>query len=50
VHEQLAVRAICAPLIEAEPETEADVWFGAFSCLDLEDRVAAQLLQHWDVA
>jgi hypothetical protein len=50
VHEQLAVRAICAPLIEAEPDTEADVWLGAFSCLDLESRLASYLLQRWGVA
>jgi hypothetical protein len=49
VHEQLAVRLICQPLIEAEPETEADVWFGAYSCLDLEDRVAHHFLDRWGV-
>lgn len=49
VHEQLAVRLICQALIEAEPETEADVWFGAFSCLDLEDRVAHHYLDRWGV-
>jgi hypothetical protein len=50
VHVQLAVRAICAPLIEADPDTEADVWFGAFSCLELESRLASYLLQRWGVA
>ena len=50
VHEQLAVRLICQTLIEAEPETEADVWFGAFSCLDLEDRVAHHYLDRWGVS
>jgi hypothetical protein len=50
VHEQLAVRTICGALVDAEPETEADVWFGAFTCLDLEDRVAAHLLDRWGVA
>jgi hypothetical protein len=49
VHEQLAVRLICEPLIAAEPETEADIWFGAFSCLDLEDRVAHHYLERWGV-
>ena len=49
VHEQLAVRLICQTLIEAEPETEADVWFGAFCCLDLEDRVAHHYLDRWGV-
>jgi hypothetical protein len=50
VHEQLAVRLICQPLIEAEPETEDDVWFGAYSCLDLEDRVAHHFLERWGEA
>jgi hypothetical protein len=49
VHEQLAVRLICAPLVEAEPETEADVWFGGFTCLDLEDRVADHFMERWGV-
>ncbi|GAB7005209.1 iron-containing redox enzyme family protein [Nocardioides sp. AN3] len=49
VHEQLAVRMICQALIEAEPETEADVWLGAFTCLDTEDRVAHFYLDRWGV-
>jgi hypothetical protein len=47
VHEQLAVRTICGPLVEAEPETLDDVFFGAFTCLDLEDRFAGWLLERW---
>lgn len=47
VHEQLAVRTICAGLLEDEPELEDDVWFGAFSCLDLEDRFARAMLARW---
>ncbi|WGL53001.1 iron-containing redox enzyme family protein [Nocardioides sp. BP30] len=50
VHEQLAARMICEPLIQAEPETEDDVWFGAWSCLDLENRIARHLLEKWGVA
>jgi hypothetical protein len=50
VHEQLAVRAICAPLIAAEPGIEDDVWFGAWTCLDLETRVARHLLEKWAAA
>lgn len=50
VHEQLAARAICAGLIEAEPETEDDVWFGAWTCLDLEGRIARHLFDRWGVA
>lgn len=44
VHEQLAVRAICARLVDEEPELEEDVMFGALSCLVLDSRVAAELL------
>ena len=40
VHEQLAVRTIVGALLEGEPELEEDVWFGAFTCLDLGDRFA----------
>ena len=38
VHEQLAIRTICGSLVRAEPALLADVYFGAFTCLDLEDR------------
>ena len=47
VHEQLAVRTICGALLAAEPSLAADVFLGAFSCLDLEDRVAHLLLGEW---
>jgi len=50
VHEQLAARLICEPLIAAEPDTEDDVWFGAWTCLDLESRIARHLLERWDAA
>jgi hypothetical protein len=50
VHEQLAVRTICGGLIEAEPELEDDVWFGAWTCLDLEGRIARHLFDRWGVA
>ncbi|MDO7868296.1 iron-containing redox enzyme family protein [Nocardioides jiangxiensis] len=50
VHEQLAVRMVCEPLIAAEPDTEDDVWFGAWTCLDLEARLARRLLATWDAA
>ncbi len=49
VHEQLAVRTIVAAVLEEEPELEEDVWFGAFTCLDLEDRFARTLLARWGV-
>ena len=47
VHEQLAVRVLCGALLEEEPELAADVFFGAFTCMDLEDRVAGHLLHVW---
>jgi len=50
VHEQVAARAICGALVAAEPEQEENVWFGAFTCLDLEDRLATFILDRWEVA
>jgi len=50
VHEQLAVRSICGPLIADDPTLTHDVYLGAFSCLDLEDRVAGAVLASWGVA
>jgi hypothetical protein len=48
VHEQVALRDVCVRLVEAEPGVEPDVWFGAWACLDLEDRTARRLLGAWD--
>jgi hypothetical protein len=50
VHEQLAVRMICGGLVDAEPTLADDVFFGAFTCLDLEDRLATRLLTQWGAA
>lgn len=50
VHEQLAARTICGALIEVEPALADDVFLGAFSCLDLEDRFAHRQLQEWGAA
>ena len=47
VHEQLAVRTICGSLLEEEPALRDDVFFGAFTCLDLEDRFAHRMLGTW---
>jgi hypothetical protein len=44
VHEQLAVRTICGPLVAAEPSLLPDMYFGAFTCLDLEDRFTEYVL------
>ena len=49
VHEQLAVRTIAGALLDDEPHLEADLWFGAFTCLDLEDRFARTMLARWGV-
>ncbi len=47
VHEQLAVRQICAPVVAEHPELVDDVFFGAFTCVDLENRLAQALLDGW---
>ena len=47
VHEQLAVRTICGALVAQEPQLIDDVVFGAFTCLDLEDRYAQRMLDGW---
>lgn len=47
VHEQLAVHVIGGGLLAEEPELEDDLWFGAFTALDLEDRFARSVLAHW---
>lgn len=49
VHEQLAVRTICGVLLRQEPALVDDVYFGAFTCLDLEDRFAGRVLADWGV-
>ena len=50
VHEQLAARDICGTLAEDEPDQVAEILFGAFTCLDLEARLATALLTTWDRA
>lgn len=50
VHEQLAVRFLAGALLAEEPDLLDDVFLGAFSCLDLEDRVAGRLLERQGVA
>ena len=47
VHEQLAVRSVCGRLLDAEPALIDEVYFGAFTCLDLEDRFAGTMLKAW---
>ncbi|NPC98331.1 iron-containing redox enzyme family protein [Nocardioides sp. zg-DK7169] len=50
VHEQLAARDICGVLAQEEPALGPDVFFGAFTCLDLEDRFATHVLGLWEAA
>lgn len=45
IHEQLAVRTILGSLLDEEPALLPDVMFGAFTCLDLEDRFANRVLR-----
>lgn len=47
VHEQLAVRTICQVLLEEEPQLYDDVYFGAWTSMDLEDRYAHRMLTQW---
>lgn len=49
VHDQLALRFVCAALVEEQPELRDDVLFGAFTCLDLEARFAAAQFDRWGV-
>ncbi len=50
IHEQVAAHDICGTLAEDEPDQVESILFGAFTCLDLESRVAAALLETWGVA
>ena len=50
IHEQLALRDVCGALVQDEPHLREDVVFGAWACLELEARMARDLLQHWDAA
>lgn len=47
IHDQIACRLVCGELVAAEPELREDVFFGAFTCLDLESRYAGWLLERW---
>ena len=47
VHEQLAIRGICAALVEDEPELADDVLFGALACLAVDGLAGEVLLERW---
>ncbi|MBM7516370.1 iron-containing redox enzyme family protein [Nocardioides nitrophenolicus] len=47
VHEQLAIRGICATLVEDEPELAPDVILGATACLAVDGLAGEVLLDGW---
>ena len=47
VHEQLASRAICAALVEDEPQLRDDVLLGAAACVALDSLGATYFLDTW---
>ncbi|PWH06489.1 iron-containing redox enzyme family protein [Brachybacterium endophyticum] len=47
VHEQLAVRNICEPLLQESPDHYPNIYFGAWTCLHVEDRYATRMLEEW---
>ncbi len=49
VHEQLAVRGICVPLVAAEPHLRDDVLLGVAACLELDALAARDQFAHWGI-
>ncbi|MFL6156765.1 MAG: iron-containing redox enzyme family protein [Marmoricola sp.] len=49
VHEQLALRSLCVPLVESEPELREDVLLGAAACVLLDAAAAEETLQEWSL-
>ncbi|MDI3330257.1 MAG: iron-containing redox enzyme family protein [Micrococcus sp.] len=47
VHEQLAVRTICGALLAEDPALHDDIYFGAWTSLDQDDRYAERMLGAW---
>ena len=47
VHEEVALRSICAPVVAADPSLLPEVLFGAAACLALDSASAAALLRGW---
>ena len=47
VHEALAWDELCVPMIEGDADREREVMFGAFACMEVEARSAADLLERW---
>ena len=47
VHEEVALRSICAVAVAAEPELRHDILFGSAACLLLESAAGTALLDSW---
>ena len=47
VHEHIAARGICVPLVETEPELGDDVLFGAAACVHLDAVAAERMIDAW---
>lgn len=47
VHEQVAVRDVCAGLVAAQPQLRDDVWFGAAASLHLDGVAGSRMLARW---
>ncbi|WP_169316298.1 iron-containing redox enzyme family protein [Mobilicoccus pelagius] len=47
VHEQVALRDVCAGLVQADPSLREDVLFGAAACLHLDGVWARRILARW---
>ncbi|WP_226346518.1 iron-containing redox enzyme family protein [Agilicoccus flavus] len=50
VHEQVAVRDVCAGLVAREPRLRADVLFGVAASLHLDALVGGRMLARWGAA
>jgi hypothetical protein len=48
VHEQLALRAICARIAAEDASLLGDIFFGAAVCLWLEERSGRDMLRQWE--
>jgi hypothetical protein len=47
VHEQLAARAICTPLVHDDPDLRPDVLLGAAACVHLDAVAAERMIDDW---
>ncbi|MBS4751799.1 iron-containing redox enzyme family protein [Nocardioides sp. zg-ZUI104] len=47
VHEQLAIRGICGPMVAEDPSLAADVVLGAAACLSVDGLAGRAMLEDW---